>query len=148
MLDLMSDNTKRSRNGIVWEVFEISSVDSSKANCKLCRSSLARGGNNAEKAHSDQWAAAKVARSERKPTPLDIIGQSARNRVGIRRSVITFGIGIGSIGRIWYRSKPNRDFISSPYPTSDRDLQSRTKNWRILLPVWGSAPENQNFLTP
>jgi len=66
-----------SRNSAVWEFFEVSAVDKSKAKCKLCNSLLSRGGKGTssyntsnlikhlDKAHSEQWATVKLSRAER-----------------------------------------------------------------------------------
>ena len=67
-----------SRSSVVWEFFDVSAVDESKAKCKLCKSLISRGGKGTatyntsnlmkhlDKTHSEQWAAAKSARSSAK----------------------------------------------------------------------------------
>lgn len=70
-----------SSNSIVWEFFDVSAVDESKAKCRLCNSMISHGGKGTatyntsnlmkhlDKTHSEQWAAAKSVRSSKSSQP-------------------------------------------------------------------------------
>jgi len=65
-----------SRNSVVWEFFDVSAVNQSKAQCKLCNALLSRGGKGSstyntsnlikhlDQRHQEKWATAKLSRQE------------------------------------------------------------------------------------
>jgi hypothetical protein len=78
-----------SRSSLVWSYFEISSVDTTRASCKICKSSLSRGGTGRKTAfntsnllkhlrvnHDDEWQQYKIDEDKRKPTTSSATGAS------------------------------------------------------------------------
>lgn len=79
------------RSSLVWKYFEISSVDTTRASCKICKSYLSRGGTGRKTAfntsnllkhlrvnHDDEWQQYKID-DKRKPLAVPTTSTSSAN---------------------------------------------------------------------